>query len=71
MQKKIPYVLIFVIVLLVVTSTVLWSDSNFCPLPTAGDKVAVDLPQKKILSPGKVYSVPRNQVLVEMGTATW
>ncbi|MGB2697487.1 MAG: hypothetical protein WBD28_06455 [Candidatus Zixiibacteriota bacterium] len=71
MQKKMTYVLIFVIVLLLGASTVLWSDSTFCPIQPAGDKDAVDLPQKRISGTGKAYSVPRNQVLVEMATATW
>ena len=71
MQKKTPYILIFVIVFLLGASPVLWSDSNFCPVQTAGDKATVDSPQKKILNTGEVYSIPRNQVLVEMATATW
>jgi hypothetical protein len=71
MQKKMVCVLIFVIVLLIGASTVLWADSTFCPIQPPGDKDVVDLPQKKISGTGKVYSVPRNQVLVEMATATW
>jgi len=71
MQKKTPYVLIVVIVLLFGASTVLWSDSNFCPIQLAGDKAFEDLPQNKVLSTGEVYSIPRDQVLVEMATATW
>jgi hypothetical protein len=71
MQRKTPYVLIFVIVLLLGASMVLWADSNFCPIQPAGDKAFVDLPQKKVLSTEEVYSIPRDQVLVEMATATW
>lgn len=71
MQKKTPYVLIVVIVLLLGASTVLWSDSNICPIQLTGDKTFEDLPQNMILSTGKVYSIPRDQVLVEMATATW
>ena len=71
MQKKMAFVLIFVIVLLLGASTVLRADSTFCPIQPAGDNDFVDLPQKNISATGKAYSVPRNQVLVEMATATW
>lgn len=71
MLKKMRYVLVFMIVFLLGVSMVLWADSNFCPIKTAGDEAFGDLPQNRVLNTGKVYSIPRDQVLVEMATATW
>jgi len=71
MQKRMRYVLFFLIISVFGSGVLLSADSNFCPLPSTGGKATVDLPQEKVLAPEKSYSVERNQVLLEISTATW
>ena len=71
MRNGMVYVLVCAIVFLLGANYLLGTDSDTNPVYYNQDKVFQDLPQGKILSPVKNYSLPRNQVLLEMGTATW
>lgn len=71
MQKRVLFAVGFLIILVFASGVTLGTDSNFCPIILDGDKTAVDLAQEKVLAPEKNYSVPRDQVLLEIATATW
>jgi hypothetical protein len=71
MQKRVLFAVGFMIILIFASGVTLGIDSNFCPIILDGNKTAVDSPEAKILAPEKNYSVPRNQVLLEIATATW
>ncbi len=71
MEKKTSYVLGFLIVLFFVSGVILRADSGFCPIFSVERKAVLDLPQEKDLIPKENYYVPRNQVLVEIGTGIW
>ncbi|KPK74617.1 MAG: hypothetical protein AMJ89_05825 [candidate division Zixibacteria bacterium SM23_73] len=65
MQKRMSYVFGLLIILFFGSSIVFGTDSDVCPVYSTGDKAILDLPQGQVLAPGKSYSVPRNQVLLE------
>ena len=72
MQKKVSYRLGLFMVLWSVWSAVAWSGSNICPVHTTQSKTTLDSSKKEeIPAEGKIYSVPRNQVLLEIATGTW
>ena len=71
MQKRVLFAVGFLIILVFGSGVTLGTDLNVCPIILDGDKAVVDLPQEKVLAPEKNYSVPRNQVLLEIATATW
>jgi len=71
MQKEVSSGLELLIVLLFGLSINAWAGSNFCPIYYMNDGVVSDLTQKEAATQRKNYSVPRNQVLLEIGTATW
>jgi hypothetical protein len=71
MQKRTFYLLGFFIILLLGSNMVLWAESNFCPDPFSEGKIVLDSPQEEIPVPLNSPSVPRNQVLLELGTGTW
>jgi hypothetical protein len=71
MRKRTSCVLGFLIVFVFGLSTVLWADSGFCPIPSAEYEAISDLPQEEVGALRENYSIPRNQVLLEIGTGTW
>jgi hypothetical protein len=71
MRKRLFYGLGLCIILFCRWSSVVWAGSNFCPIDYMNDGAASDLTQKEATTQRKNYSVPRNQVLLEIGTATW
>ena len=71
MQKRVLFAVGFLIILVFAAGATLGTDANFCPIILDGDKTAVDSPGAKVLAPENNYSVPRNQVLLEIATATW
>jgi len=67
MQKRMPYVLGVLIILLLGSSTVFGADSGVCPVYPTGNEAVLNPPQQEeVLTPGEKYSVPRNQVLLEV-----
>jgi hypothetical protein len=67
MQRKMPYVLAILIVLLLGSGVVSWADAGVCPVDPADNDAVVDLPQEEVLPSGKDYTyVDRNQVLLEV-----
>jgi len=70
MQRRISYLLGLLIILLFGSSIVLRADSNVCPVGSTQDQTVLDLPQKEAVTPGGAFSVPRNQVLLEIITRT-
>jgi hypothetical protein len=66
MQKRMSYVLGLLIILFFGSSIVFGADSGVCPIHPAGNTAILELPQEQVLAPGKSYSVPRNQVLLEV-----
>jgi hypothetical protein len=71
MQKEVSSGLELLIVLLFGLSINAWAGSNFCPIHFTPSKAILDLPQKEVFTPGTNYSIPRNQVLLEISTGTW
>jgi len=71
MQKKVSYGLVLMIVLLSGFSINVWSGSNFCPVHSTQAETMMALPQKENRLPKTSYSIPRNQVLLEIITGTW
>ncbi len=71
MKERVCFSLVLLIVLVFAFSITMGTDLNYCPIPAEMDKVAVELPQVKVLTPEKSYSVPRDQVLLETATGTW
>jgi hypothetical protein len=71
MRNVIICILACVIIFMFGSNLLLGTDSDTSPTYYNQNKVFLDLPQGKILSPEKNYSLPRDQVLMEMGTATW
>lgn len=66
MQMRMSYLLELLIVLLFGSSIVLWADSGVCPIHFTEDKVMLDLPQEEVFTLREDYSVPRDQVLLEV-----
>ena len=72
MQRRITFWLGFLLVLFWGWSDIAWSGSNVCPVRTTQGKTTLDSSEKEeIPAEGKIYSVPRNQVLLEIATGTW
>ena len=66
MQKRMFYVLGLLMVLFLGSSVVLGGDAGVCPIHSTDGKAILDLPQEEVLTSKGNYSVPRNQVLLEM-----
>lgn len=71
MQKRAPYVLGLLILVLFTSGMVLRADSNYCPDPNAKDQIVLDSPEELVTMPAGKGSVSRNQVLLEIGEGTW
>jgi hypothetical protein len=71
MKRRTLYLLGLLVMFCFGSSTALGADLSLCPIHSTNNKAVLDLPQGKIFTPGKNYSVPRNQVLLEIGTGTW
>jgi hypothetical protein len=71
MRNVIICILACAVIFIFGSNLLLGTDSDTSPTYYNQDKAFLDLPQGRILTPGKNYSLPRNQVLLEMGTATW
>lgn len=71
MQKKRSYVLVFLIVLLFRFAIALGVDSNLSPAPSTKDQTILSSPKVTVSSFVPNFSVPRDQVLVEIATGTW
>ncbi|MFQ6002130.1 MAG: hypothetical protein ACE5KJ_00100 [Candidatus Zixiibacteriota bacterium] len=71
MQKRMLYVLSLLIISFLGSSIVLGGDAGICPAPSAKDQTVLDSPTEPVIIPAGKGSVPRNQVLLEIVTATW
>jgi hypothetical protein len=71
MQKKVSYGLVLMTVLFSGFSINAWWDSNFCPVHSIPAETVMALPQKENCLPKTSYSITRDQVLLEIITATW
>ena len=67
MQKRMSCLFGFLIILFFGSSIVFGADSGVCPVyPTHNEAVLNPPQQEEVLTPGEKYSVPRNQVLLEV-----
>lgn len=51
--------------------TLLWAGVDFYRLDYTQNRNVVDSPQEESLAPGTDCAIPRNQVFLEVITATW
>jgi hypothetical protein len=68
-KKRTFYLFGLLIILFLGSSIVLGGDAGYCPDPFS--KVILDQPQEEVLTLETNFSIPRNQVLLEIITATW
>jgi hypothetical protein len=71
MQKKVSCGLGLMVILFSGFSINAWSGSDFCPIDFTQAETIMALPQKENRLPKTSCSIPRNQVLLEIITATW
>jgi len=71
MQKRILYFLGFFMILLFGSSIVLGAESNVCPVGSIQDQTVLSSPTEVVTIPAENPYVKRNQVLLEIMTATW
>jgi hypothetical protein len=71
MQKEASSGVELLIVLLFGLSINASAGSDFCLIHFTPSEAILDLPRKEVFTPGTNYSIPRNQVLLEIGTGTW
>lgn len=71
MQKRISRRLTLLIFLFFSLSINAWSVSNFCVFQSDQDKTIQDLSEEEFIEPEAEYSIPRDQVLLEIFTGTW
>jgi len=70
-QKRLSYIVGLVIILLFGSSIISLADSDLFPIGSEDSEDAADMTRKEVLTARKSHSLPRNQVLLEIATATW
>ena len=71
MRKGASYLLGCLIILLLGSSMGFGADSGSGPVRHTKDQTILSSPGEKVAVWGEKFSVPRNQVLLEIFTATW
>jgi len=71
MRRRTLYLLGLLVILLFGSSIVLGAELNFCPDPSSEDQTVLSSPTEVVTIPAENPYVKRNQVLLEIMTATW
>jgi hypothetical protein len=65
-KKRTFYLLGLLVIFCFGSSIALGADLGLCPIHSTDNEAILDLPQEEILTSGESYSIPRNQVLLEV-----